>query len=847
MEGGGSGSSSLVLHQDARDSAWQAASWSVDQLLWQCSADIAKAVTMFGPGFVALPLFGRVSGVSGRQCLAYEAHPKRVAKGGLMDRVDFETKFGQMDPARLMEELSHGQAGLDSRLKLLSNAELRDEVLALQDWRTQANGRLKTLEKRAAWAFLGIPAGSADQQAIKRAFKRKALELHPDKGGDPERFRLLQEMKSLLVAARNQAPEGLSAQQKEQDDKAQTKVAQNDPNQGAEEGEGDDESAGFSSDDSWDADEEFRKMFPKRNRRKRHDRNGDDVQDTIQVDEEFDRARHEAARRKLHRTFTEMWDRTSQLAQEIDCSQAMQSASETLQQLRRFVDRFASSEVSKLQENDPQKAERIFRRFLEQGSEVLCAAGAADPASTISCVAMQLNYPLLAVSPSDSLKARCAALLDAISSLSSDVRQHVAPVEKQMTERRRTAKAAAATAQGLPLSVRLLVPDPEAVAHVGGAEMPGIIEVTVELPPGSVISDLRAAALQNCGGHRFGACLPRLFSEGRFLGGAATNPLTDFEALRNGRPVHCLPSNSVAMPRRRPMAATVQQRSSGDANSGVGAELPSQELAAVPACSRPRLPKVGKPVSEDPCAGVPMNPAEADGDAAGAVAGTAAAIMAAAGVAAAGSQQHNSELRPDPQLPAGGECDASVGATAQASSPEPAGAAFADDHDDEDAFFDNFFSKPQAAPEPAKAPSPTQQGRSALEARLLAQKQAAEAKRKLEKERKVRAAEAKKKGHGTSAVTLVAQGEEGKMSEATHAAPRALVARKEDVTADLNVCRRKQCWDSAWDHPCAGEKRQDGSAIFCHPCNEWFLVGEPFDHRDFELHCESIGHYGWID
>jgi len=28
---------------------------------------------------------------------------------------------------------------------------------------------------------------------IKKAFKRRALELHPDKGGDADRFRLLQE------------------------------------------------------------------------------------------------------------------------------------------------------------------------------------------------------------------------------------------------------------------------------------------------------------------------------------------------------------------------------------------------------------------------------------------------------------------------------------------------------------------------------------------------------------------------------------------------------------------------------------------------------------------------------
>merc|ERR1712039_1092427 len=87
----------------------------------------------------------------------------------------------------------------DQRLKALSNEELRDEVAALQDWREKATGRFKTLEKRAAWAFLGIAPGSSSQEEVKKAFKRKALELHPDKGGDAQRFQLLQEMKELII------------------------------------------------------------------------------------------------------------------------------------------------------------------------------------------------------------------------------------------------------------------------------------------------------------------------------------------------------------------------------------------------------------------------------------------------------------------------------------------------------------------------------------------------------------------------------------------------------------------------------------------------------------------------
>merc|ERR1712203_762219 len=80
-------SQSIVVHEDALDAACQAASRSIDQLLWQGNAETAKAVTLFGPGIVVLPMFGKVCGVADKNCLAYAAHPKRAAKGGLMDRV----------------------------------------------------------------------------------------------------------------------------------------------------------------------------------------------------------------------------------------------------------------------------------------------------------------------------------------------------------------------------------------------------------------------------------------------------------------------------------------------------------------------------------------------------------------------------------------------------------------------------------------------------------------------------------------------------------------------------------------------------------------------------------------
>merc|ERR1711920_918625 len=126
-----------------------------------------------------------------------------------------------MEPGRLVQELTGGKTCLDRRLKGLSNEELRDEVAALQDWREKAAGRFKTLEKRAAWAFLGIAPGSSSQDEIKKAFKRKALELHPDKGGDAERFQLLQEMKELIIVPTAKELEEKEKENKEKDEEVE--------------------------------------------------------------------------------------------------------------------------------------------------------------------------------------------------------------------------------------------------------------------------------------------------------------------------------------------------------------------------------------------------------------------------------------------------------------------------------------------------------------------------------------------------------------------------------------------------------------------------------------------------
>lgn len=49
----------------------------------------------------------------------------------------------------------------------------------------------KETPRASVWAILGIPAQSSVTE-IKRAYRKRALETHPDHGGDPEAFRTVQ-------------------------------------------------------------------------------------------------------------------------------------------------------------------------------------------------------------------------------------------------------------------------------------------------------------------------------------------------------------------------------------------------------------------------------------------------------------------------------------------------------------------------------------------------------------------------------------------------------------------------------------------------------------------------------
>merc|ERR1711972_1108901 len=75
---------------------------------------------------------------------------------------------------------------------------------------------------------------------------------------------------------------------------------------------------------------------------------------------------------------------------------------------------------------------------------------------------------------------------------------------------------------------------------------------------------------------------------------------------------------------------------------------------------------------------------------------------------------------------------------------------------------------------------------------------------------------------------------------------RELVPSRQQSNGEDRLRLLRTKWDVFWDHPCAGDRCTDGSAIFCCACDHWVSIPEPFDHATFEFHCQRTGHSNWI-
>jgi len=223
-------------------------------------------------------------------------------------------------------------------------------------------------------------------------YKKMALELHPDKGGDPEKFQELQEMK-----------ERLNEIDREDEDEKKKKDGEEDPE-----------------------DEEAKKAKEEEKKAEEDEKN------KLAPDE-----RSKKLRMDVHDNATKMWQRAKKARDEITGDKSIKAnAQPALNILRQFVDRFVNTEIKTLRHDDTKGAESKFRKFVKQGAEIIAVAAMLDEHATCSTIAMNFNYRIVARSGSVEMRNRCSALLEAIAEVPLKAEAFIKDLEDSLSDQK---------------------------------------------------------------------------------------------------------------------------------------------------------------------------------------------------------------------------------------------------------------------------------------------------------------------------------------------------------------------------------------------------------------------------
>lgn len=352
---------------------------------------LAAGTAVFGLGLLVMPLLARLNSIDQNGTFKYEKHGETNAKQPmrLFTESELRQRLGVLDAEYVAREITMSTDELDDHMER-TDADVTDaEVSKIQKWRDSVNGNLKSLQKRSALAFLGLPPDSSDND-INKQYKKMALELHPDKGGDPEKFQELQEMKERLTDL-------------EKDDK--------------EDGEDADDEDAKKAKEAKEKEEEEGKKLPPNERIKK-------------------------LRMDVHDNTVKLWERAKKSQSEIVGDKALKcNAQPSLNILRMFVDRFVNSEIKTLRHDDTKGADAKFRKFIKQGAEIIAVAAMQDVQSTLSTIAVFFNYKLVARSGSAEVKNKCAALLEAVAEVPTQAEAFIKRVEDALADVKENALA----------------------------------------------------------------------------------------------------------------------------------------------------------------------------------------------------------------------------------------------------------------------------------------------------------------------------------------------------------------------------------------------------------------------
>ncbi|CAJ1384360.1 unnamed protein product [Effrenium voratum] len=378
----------LMIFDDGSMTADKAQSSAMSLVINYADPAVAAGTAVLGLGLVVLPLLSKLNKLQDEETFRYPPHgetnPKQPLR--LFTESELRQRLGTLDADCVAKEIAMSTEELDEHMEACGMEETDDEVGRIQKWRDSVNANLRSLQKRSALAFLGLPPDSG-QNDINAMYKKMALELHPDKGGDPEKFQELQEMKERLTEIEK------------------------------EEG-GDDKK------DVDDPEEEEAK--------KQKEKEEEEEKNRLPPNERIKKLRMD-----VHDNTVRLWEKAKKSRDEIVGEKALKvNAQPALNILRLFVDRFVTNEIKTLRHDDTKGAEAKLRKFLKQGAEILCVAALADVQGTLSTLAMHFNYRLIARSGSPEIKTKCASLLEAVGEVPATVERFLQKMEADLSEQK---------------------------------------------------------------------------------------------------------------------------------------------------------------------------------------------------------------------------------------------------------------------------------------------------------------------------------------------------------------------------------------------------------------------------
>mmetsp|Transcript_65932 Transcript_65932/g.212672 ORF Transcript_65932/g.212672 Transcript_65932/m.212672 type:complete len:626 (-) Transcript_65932:45-1922(-) len=340
----------------------------------------AAGIAVFGLGLVALPLIAKLHSVDDglevekvgiREAVGFQyEHCKRTREDEDYEKPlsqdALENRLGPLDPSGLASEILLSEAEASEKGRCTD-----DEIGRLQQSVLRSRAAVRRLRRRSALAFMGLtPDASADE--VNQKYKRLALEMHPDKGGDAEVFQQLQDMKGRLT----------KSIQEEEDEEEKRKAQE---------------------------EEDSKKLPPT--------------------------AKAKQLRREAHKETIKLWDAAREAEAEMfqDKRLLKGDAGPVLARLRAFVQQF-SNRCRMLPHGNKAAAKEAYWQFKKDGLELIATAALMDPSATANIIATNVNYKIVSRSGSKEVAQDAQALITAIADVQQRVESFLVEMGRERAE-----------------------------------------------------------------------------------------------------------------------------------------------------------------------------------------------------------------------------------------------------------------------------------------------------------------------------------------------------------------------------------------------------------------------------